>query len=162
MPERLPATALRAALATAAVLAALIGDAAAVIVFLAGLAGLVLARQARPALELAFGLAFLALTVAYALGGLPDADGGDLVLHASLCALLSAVLTDAAQRRGLPDRSGPAAVAVLGVVWEGLELASDHLLHTHMSLGVRDTATDLAADLAGLTVGHLLLRHASR
>jgi hypothetical protein len=127
-------------------------------------------RAAKPSpwLDLALAGALAVHVLGEALGLFARWSWEDDVAHVLLPLLTVPVVRAGLVRLGalpaeLEDRPAGARVAILavlaasviglGALWELVEWASDGLLGTDLSLGYRDTLTDLLADAAGALVG---------
>ena len=121
-------------------------------------------------------LAFVALLAADSwlttAGAFEQFNREDHLGHLALAAAVTPVLFDLYQRAQTSKKvafsqrftalSAGLLTILLGVLWELVELASDAVLGTSMSLGMADTVGDLAADCAGALIAVLVLAHAQR
>lgn len=87
-------------------------------------------------------------------------DLAHVVLPALLVPVAAAALVRAG-RRSSPARSW-AAVVVVALAWELVELTCDATLGTHFNLGVADSALDVACGMLGAGAGAWLLPRARR
>jgi hypothetical protein len=120
-------------------------------------------------------LLFVALLAAdswlTALGAFETFNHNDFAGHLVLPLAVTPILFHLAQRTGVlvPPSDGrkvgviacgvfsAGLTVALGTGWELVEWASDTWAHTNMSLGYSDTLGDLASDVAGATLGGVLV-----
>ncbi|MCW3041344.1 MAG: hypothetical protein JWM31_3249 [Solirubrobacterales bacterium] len=133
--------------------------------------------RAPPALDLSFVALLSGDAWATALGAFASFNRDDHPGHLVLSGLATAILARLASRAGFLADTPPrgrlgriahaATLAALGLAlggaWELVELTSDGLLGTNMSLGVSDTLGDLLADAAGsVTAAVAVTLHGAR
>jgi hypothetical protein len=129
--------------------------------FVAAAGSIVALLAPAPAIPRSLFAGAVTLDASLTAGGVFDSfNRGDHVGHFVLTGLLVALLASVVAVGQTPASrvlSLVAAGVAAGFCWELLELAFDSLLGTDMSLGLRDSALDLVADLAGAAVAALLL-----